>query len=252
MLHPIGDNKRDSRITFDEEPHIYYVDGNPYEISVTSFIHQFFEEFNADKIIEKFYDMWQTNPNSPYFGLTPEEIKEAWRLNGKRASELGTQLHKDIEQYYNGEEVNNDTLEFKHFLEFYKDHSHLIPLRQEWMVFDEELELAGSIDAIFKDGDDIVIVDWKRSKAIKEQSPDCGRYPLTHLPNANFWHYSLQLNIYKAILEKHYDLEIGSLRLAIFHPNQDTYQLIKVPNLQEEVNILFDLRKKELEILKSP
>lgn len=251
MLHSIEQHHRDERIYFDEEPHIYYIDGNAYDLSVTSFIHQFFEEFNADKIIAKFYDIWQTNPNSPYYGLQPEEIKEAWHLNGQQASQLGTQLHKDIERYYRGEEVNNETKEFNHFLEFHADHDHLIPLRQEWMVFCDELELAGSIDALFKDGDELVIVDWKRSKAIKEQAPDCGLYPLTHLPNANFWHYSLQLNIYKAILEKHYGVKVDSLRLAIFHPNQDTYQLIKVPNLQDEVEQLFVLRKKELEVLRN-
>ena len=249
MLHAVEEHERDERISFDELPHTYYVDGKPYELSVTSFIHQFFEEFDADKIIAKFYDIWQNNPNSPYFGRTPEEIKEAWAENGRQASLLGDELHKDIERFYKGKQVSNESPEFYHFLEFHKDHSHLEPLRQEWMVFCDELELAGSIDALFKDGDDIVLVDWKRSKAIKEQAPDCGLYPLTHLPNANFWHYSLQLNIYKAILEKHYEVPVTSLRLAVFHPNQDTYQLIKVPNLQEEVQLLFELRKKELDML---
>ena len=36
---------RDKRIDFDETNHVYFIDGIPYELSVTGFIKSFFEEF---------------------------------------------------------------------------------------------------------------------------------------------------------------------------------------------------------------
>ena len=52
---------------------------------------------------------WQ---NSKYFGMTREEIKDQWSANGKEAMVEGNRLHKDIEEFYNDEEVDNDSKEF--------------------------------------------------------------------------------------------------------------------------------------------
>ena len=47
-LEELNPHQRDRRVFFDKDPHIYYIDGKPYDISVTSFIKMFFEEFNAN------------------------------------------------------------------------------------------------------------------------------------------------------------------------------------------------------------
>ena len=52
---------------------------------------------------------WEKNQ---YFGLTKEEIKEKFEANGVVAREEGNKLHKDIEEYYNDVEVDNDSKEF--------------------------------------------------------------------------------------------------------------------------------------------
>ena len=46
---------------------------------------------------------------------------------------------------------------------------------------------------------DITILDWKRSQRISwgETAFRTLREPINHLPDCNFWTYSLQLNIYK-------------------------------------------------------
>ena len=82
------------------------------------------------------------------------------------------------------------------------------PYRTEWMVYHEELRLAGSIDMIFENEDgSLQIYDWKRCKEISYDSY-YGKAAITscisHLPDTNFWHYSLQLNVYKNILEIKY------------------------------------------------
>ena len=56
--------------------------------------------------------------NSKYFGMTRKAIKEEWKANGKVAQEEGNRLHADIEEFYNGGEVDNDSKEFQQFKEF--------------------------------------------------------------------------------------------------------------------------------------
>ena len=69
---------------------------------------------------------------------------------------------------------------------------------------------------------------------------------ISHIPDTNFWHYCLQLNTYKAILEKNYGKTISGMALVCLHPNKNNYQLIPVLNLQTEVQTLFNLRKNML------
>jgi len=245
-------HQRDDNIIFDEEPHIYYINGNQDNISVTTFVHSHFPHFNADKIIKKM--MASKNwTKSEYYNQTPEQIKQKWEENRICSSNLGTQLHKDIELYYNQEFFQNTTDEFQYFLKFTNDtKNELIPYRTEWIVYDNDYKLAGSIDMVFKQNNnndnDLIIYDWKRSKQIKrENNFEKGYPPLDHLPHSNFWHYSLQLNIYKKILEKNYNKNILGLYLLILHPNNTSYIKIKVPDLSQEVEELLIQRKFQLE-----
>ena len=137
------------------------------------------------------------------------------------------------------------------FTKFVLDHPGLKPYRSEWMIFDEDVRLAGSIDMVFENPDGtLTIYDWKRCKEIKKNNT-FGDFALTecinHLPDTNYWHYALQLNTYKAILEAKYDKKITAMCLVCLHPDLPTdYQLFKVPNLTYEIQALFALRKEQL------
>ena len=113
------------------------------------------------------------------------------------------------------------------------------PYRTEWTVFDEDLRLAGSIDMCFRKSDGtIAIYDWKRCKEIKKTSwfIKYSKNPaLLHIPDLNYWHYSLQLNIYKTILERNYGEEVSEMFLVCLHPNHKNYQRIEVTNMSVEV-----------------
>ena len=242
-------HQRDKDIIFDEEPHIYYIKGSDDNISVTTFVHSnLFPQFDADKIISKMMKSrnWE---KSKYYGKTPDEIKEEWEKNRVESSEAGTEMHKSIELFYNNEIVNNSSIEYQYFLKFNEEHKdELVPYRTEWIVFDEETKFAGSIDMVYKkkNGNDqnLIIYDWKRSKKITDENNfERGYPPVEHLPNSNYWHYSLQLNIYKKILEKNYNKIIDEMYLLSLHPNNASYIKIKVPLLEEEVDNIFNLRK---------
>ena len=115
------------------------------------------------------------------------------------------------------------------------------------MVYDEDIHIAGSIDMVYEDPleeGSLMIYDWKRTKEIKKTS-SFGKYSTTecisHLPDTNFWHYALQLNMYKTILERKYDKKVTKLMLVCLHPDNKNgdYLLFKVPILEEEILLLF-------------
>ncbi len=243
-------HERDTHISFDEGPHIYTIDGDSDYTSVTSWNHSHFPEFNSELVITKMMasPKW---PQSPYFGMTKQEIKDKWKNDGIAASEAGTRMHYDIEGFYNNMKMeDNDTLEWKYFKEFNDAiGSKLEPYRTEWMVWDKDLRLAGSIDMIFANSDGTLqIYDWKRVKEIKKENRwdsakvDC----ISHLPHSNFWHYSLQLNTYKSIIERNYGKKVSKMFLVCLHPNNknNSYLSYEVSSLSQEMKDLIELRER--------
>ena len=251
-LANLNKHERDSRIVFDEGPHIYYIDGScEGYISCTTLNHSHFEHFNADAIIKKMMSSKKW-PQNKYYGKTVAEIKALWDANRDEAAAAGTKMHYDIECYYNKCPNENDSIEYGYFNEFLKDHPEFRPYRTEWTVFHEELKIAGSIDMVYeKEDGNLMIYDWKRSKEIvktngfnKWGNKEC----IEHLPDSNYWHYCLQLNTYKAIIEEKYGKKVDEMYLVCLHPENKnkSYQCIKVKDLQKEVGELFKLRKGEL------
>ena len=241
-------HQRDAHISFDEGPHIYTIDGDSDYMSVTSWNSTHFPKFDADSVISKMMNSprW---PKSPYFGMTREEIKMKWNNDSIEASEAGTKMHYNIECFYNGMDVeDNGSLEWKYFREFNEAvGNELTPYRTEWMVWDKELRLAGSVDMLFENPDGTLqIYDWKRSKKVVKENKwasaivDC----ISHLPDANFWKYSLQLNTYKWILEKNYGKKISNMFLVWLHPNNpgNSYLRYEVDSLPKEMEDLVKLR----------
>lgn len=244
-VHP-----RDKDISFEEGPHIYTVLGNRGGYtSVTTWNHSHFANFNSESTVNKIIKSPKMqDPSYKYYGKTKEDILKMWDDKRITASTAGTQMHNDIEYYYNNVEVNNDSIEFQFFKNFLKDYPDLKPYRTEWMVYHEDLMLSGSIDMTFENEDGTLqIYDWKRCEDIVHEN-NFGKFATTscisHLPDTNFWHYALQLNVYKAILEQKYDKKITDLYLVCMHPNNvyKNYQRIQVPILEKEIQMLFDYR----------
>ena len=250
FLYNKNPHPRDVDISFEEGPHIYTVCGQRGTYtSVTTWNHSHFAEFDADAIIDKMLKSKNmTNPTYKYYGKTKEEIKKMWDDKRDTASCAGTKMHNDIEYYYNNEPVDNTSVEFQYFKNFLKDFPELKPYRTEWMVYYEELKFSGSIDMIFENPDGTLqIYDWKRCEEIRHEA-SFGKYATTpcisHLPDTNFWHYALQLNVYKTILEHKYGKKITDLYLVCMHPDNKykNYQRIQVPFLDKEIEELFKLR----------
>ena len=258
---------RDKRITFEEGPHIYTIDGDESKkyTSVTTWVHSYFKKFNAKEVIAAMMrnkKKWEDPvANEKYYGKTPEEIEEMWSTSGREAAAKGTAMHYEIECFYNTPTPTptpTRSTEIEYFHKFNTEFvsttetATLRPYRTEWMVFHEEAQISGSIDMVYENIDTdptapttLSIYDWKRCKEISKtnRGGEFATNPIIeHFPDTNFWHYALQLNIYKYILQTKYGKTITDLYLIVLHPDAKNYQRIKLPNIQAEVKELFDER----------
>ena len=238
----------DERIRFEEEGHKYFVDGTRVLRSVTSIVKEYHDEFIAEQCVDTMINgrNWQTkrtqymNPDGSV--MTREQIMAKWAKSGRIASARGTLMHFHIEMLLNGaileEPLSAEITQFKEYEQEIILAQGYAPFRTELCVFHKELQVAGQADAVFRHVDGTyAIFDWKRSKEIKRRHP-IGRTmgaPLDCFPDTNYYHYCLQLNIYKYILESEYGLRIRALHLGVFHPDRCTYEDIPLPVWGEKV-----------------
>jgi hypothetical protein len=141
--------------------------------------------------------------------------------------------------------------EWNYFCAYQRTHGATFePFRTEWLVFDEEHKVAGSIDMVYKKADGtLAIYDWKRAEEIKtENTFQSGLGPVNHLPDTNYWHYSLQLNVYRYILQKHYGYIVSELALVVLHPTNSSWRVAKVNMMDDEVADMMKTRARALKV----
>lgn len=248
---------QDERIAFEEAGHIYKLDNGRRLTPVSSVYGRHFKEFDTQ---------YWARLKAKQEGVPPEELMERWECNGTKASHAGTHLHKQIEEYLNGDhEMDNYCLfrwdgkhvheletiylgeeieQFKRFVNEVK----FTPFRTEWRVFDEELGIAGTIDLICsKEDGTFELYDWKRSKSLIDDGGHAcvdnrfhtrGINGLEHVPDTSYWHYALQQNLYKYIVEKNYGITISAMHLVVLHPHYNCYHVLEVPPCPREISII--------------
>lgn len=225
-------HKRDNRIRFYPESHIYTID-NVTAPSVSTIISKFFPEFDS---------VYWSERKAPDLNMLPFEVDAMWKEKGKEARDKGTYLHKQIENYYLKQDYT-ETEEFFQFKQFVSDHSTIDPYRSEWRIFDEQYNIAGTTDLLTKNGSGFDIYDWKRSKKvvsafngspITENQWQKGIGQLNHIADTSFKRYCLQQSLYKYILEKNYGLTINKMYLIVMHPNYNKYYKVEAPYLKAE------------------
>ncbi len=247
--------ERDKHIGFNAIEHIYINKTNEeHFLPVSSLIAYFFEDFDALSQAEK---QWER------YGIPIEESLLKWDRIGKLASEVGTFVHLQTENFfkkgffdssyqfkYGGcSEIISIETEMKYFQQFVKDYN-IKPYRQEWPIFDEELNIAGTIDLICQtDADTFIIYDWKRSgKVVNNQGQPniiayggkTGLYGV-NLPDTVFYHYCIQQNLYRYILQKNYGIRVKELNLVILWPKYNNYYKINVPLMDDVISKIVNI-----------
>lgn len=287
---------RDDYIVFSPQFHTYKVlsDPNNSYVSVTTFLKPLFPPFNADDAIGALMNGRNWNKNHECWGMSRSQIKQHWFQKGVQAANNGTLLHAEIEGFMNNptiapsDEYTHQTLhdryfaeqllamhtseterkrnmvqetkEWDLFLRFVQDHPDMKPYRTEWVVYDETLLLAGSIDMVYENADGTLsIFDWKRVQSKKLEKTAyknrCAIHPsVSHLPDTNYWKYALQLNVYRAILQRNYGKTVSRIALVrLLHEEDDSnYEIVECPMLDKEVESLFKSRMREIAKTRKP
>ena len=152
-----GRYAQDADIDFEPDEHIYIYKGIKRMLSVSALISYFFDEFQA---LSQAENQWR------YKGTPVEESLDKWAKAGRLASEVGTFVHLQTENYFQrgffetecklqfGSETEVVSVEQEklHFLHFIRDYQ-IEPYRQEWPVYDKDLNIAGTIDLICQNDD---------------------------------------------------------------------------------------------------
>ena len=128
----------------------------------------------------------------------------------------------------------------------------------EYLIYrtsdDNKFRLAGQIDLLIKDGNDIYIRDYKTNSKIDEKSYYNPRtkkyqmmnYPLNNLMDCNKVHYALQLSTYAWMLQK-INPQFNIKQLMLIHYDHDgNVTEIPVDYLKDDVIRMCKWYKKQL------
>ena len=237
-----GRYPQDDDIDFLPDGHVYLYQGTRQLLPVSALIAYFFEPFDAQRAAEQQFVR---------YGIPVEQSLEKWKRIGRMASEVGTFVHEQTENYFqNG--VFLDSYDFQYggttehisiarereqFFRFITDYN-IHPYRQEWPVYDTELNIAGTIDLVCQNDDGtFTIFDWKRSRKVcdAEGNPlvtPFGNKKASHgldLPDTSYYHYCMQQNLYRYMLQRNYGIRVTSLNLVVLCPDYARYHLVGVP-----------------------
>ena len=230
-------NIRNRNIALIEETHEYTLSTQPNHIftSVTTFIEQFFEGFDAPRVAKKLI-----NNYTKYAGRTVESLIADWDA----AADHGTKVHHEIEQWIKDgvDPIDIKAINGKDWLQHYKLKSD-IDILSEVIVYSTELSIAGTVDILAKDNSTGLyeIIDWKTSKKIEMVSygKKMGTHEITkNIMDCNFYHYSLQLSLYRYILETYYGLKIHNQLIAQLH--DDGVNAHVAPYMKDEIIAMLD------------
>jgi hypothetical protein len=204
-----------SILKFRASDHSYTSEDNTLKwVSVTSFISNFKQPFDAEGISKKV----AKNKKSKWYGMTPEAIKEAWKNEARRATDLGTWYHdqreKDICEMNSIERHGQNLCVFKPVVIDEVKHSPDQKIDDgiypEHMVYLKSAGLCGQSDLVEVVNGVVHITDYKTNKEIKtegfvnwEGKVSKMNAPLNHLDDCNLMHYALQLSLYMYIILKH-------------------------------------------------
>jgi hypothetical protein len=236
---------KDPNFVFEEGAHTYHYKDIKYD-SVTSFIKRFKVPFDRE---------YWSKRKADERGVDVSVILEEWQGKSDVANDLGTKVHKWIEDFWTGSpkdltsEDDEKLIErIDKFMDLYeKKFKNLVPLKSELKIFSKKWRLAGTIDQPFLMWDEkqnkvlFLIGDWKTNKEFRFDEHPKGRFkkllhPFSHLWENHLNEYSIQVSLYRLILEEEIGLEthggflchIGPEGPAKIHPIKDLREPLKV------------------------
>jgi hypothetical protein len=236
---------KDPSFVFEEEAHTYHYKDIKYE-SVTSYIKRFKTPFDKG--------FW-SKKKAAERGVDVSVVLDEWQGKADVANDLGTRVHKWIEDFWSGdakELTEEDEPAFAErigkFMDLHEQRfKNLVPLSSELKIFCRKWKLAGTIDQPFLMWDEkqnkvlFLIGDWKTNKEFRSDDHPKGRYkkllhPFSHLWENHLNEYSIQVSLYRLMLEEEIGIEshggflchIGPEGPAKIHPIKDLRDHLRI------------------------
>ncbi len=237
-------------IRFVPDEHIYYLD-DVIADSVTSILKKYTKPFDQ---------AYWAKIKAPQLGVSPEELIANWELKAKLSRVKGTIVHSFIEN-----KISNSNFVYpqEQIIEMFgydpiQDQLHqlipqvekflldidqkMFPIASEFIVGDKDFMVCGTVDQIFynqKSGQ-LEIWDWKTNREIKTESKYFHLYELAHIPDTELDHYSLQLSLYKLILEKNTKVKFGKSYITWFNNFTQDYKIFMCKDYLYEAQLILD------------
>ena len=283
-------DKQNGEVAYNDLAHAYWnVNDNAKYVSVTTLIHRFTQPFDKEfwsayKAMEKLLDSesWKQVKKellatkkfsleilplydiSEYdFNKTQQDILDAWQQENFKSCERGTKIHAEIEQSMYNMGSNCSLKKFgvggKFVCEKGRTNLDLENgVYPEYLISrtskDGLLRIAGQIDLLVKNGNEITIMDWKTNKKIdlksgfntQTKTTAKMKYPLNNLDDCNFMHYTMQLSTYAWMIQQlNPDFVIKDLILIHFDHN-DNQTVYHLDYLKDEVERMLRFHKKSV------
>lgn len=244
-----------NHIKYYDLPHKYY-SGAKELTSATKFIGGFKHKFETEKLAEQYANRR---------GLNKDDVIADWDKKRDVSTIKGSAFHSYAENYwqnrifpYDGQpsikqfgidliKENYDKC-IENFHKFYEDaKKNLVPVAMEVVVGDLDYGIAGMVDCLFwnKKSNELQIWDYKTNKEIKTKNDFGEKYknPISHLDVCEINTYSLQLGLYKHIIQKNTSLKIGGMYLIWINEMNDTYKLFPCKDLTAELKLMLETIK---------
>ena len=251
MLKVLKDSFKDFK--FYSSDHHYEFKGKRIGVSVTTFIHEYCNEFDAEGMAEKVANR---------DGKTVQQVLDEWAYKRDFSCEKGTTCHEWSQSLWSGVEykpllfdeskeymsaldkIRNQAINFKND---YQEHlEHLI---DELPIGSEEFNIASCVDHLFynKLTGGLVLVDYKTNSLMegynKKAYKKAMKVPLSHINDDALHHYHIQLSIYKFLIEKYTGLKVDEMFIVYMSENIENYEIIEIPYLEKEVKKILELRR---------
>ena len=251
----IRDKIKDSfkDLVFDEGPHQYYLNGKNVR-SVSKTIDLFVVPFDSWGQAQSCYEKYYDDPTSPYYHMTPKEIKKSWDDNNRNANDQGTlahafgenAMHYMVGDYDAIDPIFKDRLVDGKFeardgfeeaiVKFWNDlPDEYVPVMVESRVYatcgTDNPVYAGTFDLLMystvpgKEG--LVIFDYKTNKDLYKNFKEKKlKPPFQKMLDHNKNHYELQQALYENALNE-IGLDVKGKRL-VWIKNDGSYTIVKM------------------------
>jgi hypothetical protein len=248
-----------SDIKFFEKDHHYEINGVRAKKSVSQLIKKYEKPFEKEKIASHI---------ARRDGKPVEVILDEWKYNGDYSCHKGSEFHLMVENFYERRTIpidkqaavelinksgGNNNLEnyytemalliknFRNFYDWWKQ-DHIL-LKSEFVIGDKEKKVCGTIDNLSfnKKTGKLVLFDYKTNKEIKTKGykDEMLLKPFDHIPNCELSKYSIQLLLYKLIIERNSPFEVGECNI-VWVAGKEDYELINIIDLEKEAKHLLD------------